>query len=283
MIAATNLLIDGPAGRLSVRAKGLDARPAQVAVLIQGANLCGQTGFDFGFPGGHDYSTMDALVAAGFGAITFAVRGYELSDAPPDPLSVDTEAAIDDLVVVLDWTRAAGWPRPHLVGWSWGGRIAGRYAERAPEAVDRLVLLDPAIGGGDKIPHVDGAPWWTNTRDDFLKRVIPEYSDPVAHAAFADHVVHHDPRSPNGIRAENAVGSVPIDPVKIAAPTLMIYGSAAGRQNYMQGIARRGAFFEALNTSDKALVIVPDAGDYGHLERPRRRFHSAINHFLQGR
>jgi hypothetical protein len=50
----------------------------------------------------------------------------------------------------------------------------------------------------------------------------------------------------------------------------------------MQGIAPRGAFLETLDTDDKALVIVSDAGDYGHLERPRRRFHSAIAHFLLG-
>ena len=280
-MTANDVMIDGLAGRLSVRSKGLEHRPAQVVVLVQGANLSGQTGFDFSFPGGEDYSTMDALVAAGWGAVTFAVRGYERSDAPADPLAVDTEAAIEDLIAVLEWTRAQGWARPHLIGWSWGGRIVGRYAERAPDTVDRLVLLDPAIGGGNKIPHLDGAPWWTNSREDFLKRVIPEFSDPDAHAAFADHVVVHDPRSPNGIRAENAIGSVAIDPAAITVPTLMIYGSAAGRQNYMQGITPRGDFFEALDTTDKALMIVPNAGDYGHLERPRRRFHSAIARFLE--
>jgi pimeloyl-ACP methyl ester carboxylesterase len=281
MAMANDFMIDGSVGRLSVRSKGLEARPEQVVVLAQGANLCGQTGFDFSFPGGDDYSTMDALVAAGFGAVTFAVRGYERSDPPADPLTVDTDAAIDDLRAVLGWVRNAGWNRPHLLGWSWGGRIVGRFTEQEPASVDRLVLLDPAIGGGAKIPH-DGTPWWTNTREDFLKRVIPEFSDPDAHRAFADHVVIHDPRSPNGIRAENAVGSVAIDPAAITRPTLLIYGSAAGRQNYMQGIAPRGAFLETLDTDDKALVIVPDAGDYGHLERPRRRFHSAIAHFLLG-
>jgi pimeloyl-ACP methyl ester carboxylesterase len=281
MAMANDFMIDGSVGRLSVRSKGLEARPEQVVVLAQGANLCGQTGFDFSFPGGDDYSTMDALVAAGFGAVTFAVRGYERSDPPADPLTVDTDAAIDDLRAVLGWVRNAGWNRPHLLGWSWGGRIVGRFTEQEPASVDRLILLDPAIGGGAKIPH-DGTPWWTNTREDFLKRVIPEFSDPDAHRAFADHVVIHDPRSPNGIRAENAVGSVAIDPAAITRPTLLIYGSAAGRQNYMQGIAPRGAFLETLDTDDKALVIVPDAGDYGHLERPRRRFHSAIAHFLLG-
>jgi pimeloyl-ACP methyl ester carboxylesterase len=280
MPTANDVMIAGPAGRLSVRSKGLQDRPEQVCVLVQGANLCGQTGFDFGFPGGEAYSTLDALVEAGIGAVTFAIRGYERSDAPADPLSVDTEAGIADLQAVLDWVSAAGWSRPHLLGWSWGGRIVGRYTERRPQAVSRLVLLDPAIGGGDTIPH-DGSPWWTNTREDFLKRVVPEFSDADAHAAFAEHVLRHDPRSPNGIRAENATGSVPIGPAAITRPTLMIYGSAAGRQTYMQGIAPRGAFLESLDTKDKALVIVPDAGDYGHLERPRRRFHAAIAHFLR--
>jgi pimeloyl-ACP methyl ester carboxylesterase len=281
MAMAKDFMIDGSVGRISVRSKGLEASPDRVVVLVQGANLCGHTGFDFSFPGGDDYSTMDALGAAGFGTVTFAVRGYERSDPPADPLTVDTDAAIEDLRAVLRWLREAGWSRPHLLGWSWGGRIVGRFTEQEPDAVDRLVLLDPAIGGGAKIPH-DGTPWWTNTREDFLKRVIPEFSDPHAHQAFADHVVIHDPRSPNGIRAENAVGSVSIDPSAISRPTLLIYGSAAGRQNYMQGIAPRGAFLETLDTDDKALIIIPDAGDYGHLERPRRRFHSAIAHFLRG-
>ena len=283
MTTATDLFIEGPVGRLSVRAKGLEAGPAEVVVLVQGANLCGQTGFDFTFAGGQGYSTLDALVAAGFGAVTFAIRGYQKSDAPADPLAVDTEAAIEDLEAVLDWTRARGFARAHLVGWSWGGRIVGRYTERRPEAVDRLVLLDAALGGGAKIPFDPPEPWWNNTREDFLKRVVPEFSEPDGHAAFAEVVVRDDPRSPNGIRAENARGSVPLDPSRITRPTLMLYGSAAGRQNYMQGIADRGAVFNALDTKDKALVIVPDAGDYGHVERPRRRFHSAIVSFLQAR
>jgi pimeloyl-ACP methyl ester carboxylesterase len=282
MSLAHDVLIDGPAGKLSVRSKGLEGRPDQVCVLVQGANLCGQTGFDFTFAGGASYSTLDALVQGGIGAVTFAIRGYGRSEAPADPLSVDTEGAIADLVAVLNWVRAQGWATPHLLGWSWGGRVAGRFVERSPEAVSRLVLLDPAIGGGQKILPAPSEPWWVNTREDFLKRLIADYSDADAHAAFAEHVTVHDPRAPNGIRAENAVGSTAIDPAAITAPTLMLYGSAAGRQNYMQGIRPRGDFFEALNTKDKALVIVPDAGDYGHLERPRRRFQSAVVRFLNG-
>ena len=51
----------------------------------------------------------------------------------------------------------------------------------------------------------------------------------------------------------------------------------------MQGIAPRGEVFEgAGHRGQEALVIIPGAGDYGHLERPRRRFHAAISSFLHG-
>ena len=44
--------------------------------------------------------------------------------------------------------------------------------------------------------------------------------------------------------------------------------------------ARRAEYFEKLPTDDKALVIIPDGGDYAHLQRPRRRIQSAIADFL---
>ena len=60
----------------------------------------------------------------------------------------------------------------------------------------------------------------------------------------------------------------------------MIYGSAAGQQNYMQGGLRRAQFFEDLATSDKALIIVPGCGDYAHFQRPRKLFARHVADFL---
>ena len=51
----------------------------------------------------------------------------------------------------------------------------------------------------------------------------------------------------------------------------MLYGFAAGMQNYMQGGSGRADFFERLATLDKALVVVPEGGDYGHLQNARHR------------
>ena len=60
----------------------------------------------------------------------------------------------------------------------------------------------------------------------------------------------------------------------------MIYGSAAAQAAYMKGGIQRAEFFERLPTGDKALVIIPDSGDYAHLQQPRHRLQGAIADFL---
>ncbi len=279
MTGPTDFFIAGPAGKLAARSKGLEVQPANVVVLVQGANLSGQAGFDFSLPGGRDYSLMDALVARGLGALTFSLRGYGRSDAPADPLTVDTDAAIDDLAGVADWLAAAGYPRPHLLGWSWGGRIAARYGEKYPDRVARMVLLDPALGGGNLIPFEPEEPWWSGGWDYFFEREA-QYGSEEVRRALADYVVRHEPRSPNGIRRENAKGSIPADPEALTCPTLMIYGSAAGKAAYMHGGIQRAEYFERLPTQDKALVLVPGGGDYAHLQPARHRIQDAIADFL---
>ena len=77
-------------------------------MLVQGSNLSGPGMFDFSHPGAEDYSIMDALVAAGFPAVTFAIRGYGKSELNADPFTVTTEAAVEDLDAVMARTPAQG-------------------------------------------------------------------------------------------------------------------------------------------------------------------------------
>ncbi len=282
MAAANDFFITGPAGRLSLRSKGLEARPRHIVILIQGANLSGQLGYDFSFSGGSDYSFMDALVARRFGAITFSIRGYRDSELSGHPHGVQTDQAIEDTAAVIDWAIAQGFARPHLLGWSWGGRIAGRYAETNGDKIGRLVLLDPAIGGGNKVPFPAPTDWWLNTAAYFRDRLELEFMDAAAHEQLAVQAEAREPRAPNGIRVENERGSIAADAAKIGNPTLMLYGFAAGMQNYMQGGSARASFFETLPSHDKALVIVPDGGDYGHLQNARHRIWKTVADFLDG-
>lgn len=280
MIVATDIFIDGPAGKLSVRTKGLEARPAKVVILVQGANLSGQLGYDFAFDGGSNYSFMEALVARGYGAVTFSVRGYRDSELSTHPHTVQTDQAIEDTAAVIDWVIAQGFAQPHLLGWSWGGRICGRYAETRGALIDRLILLDPAIGGGNHVPFPDKTDWWFNAAAYFRDRLELDFMEPAAHEALAMQAERDEPRAPNGIRAENENGSVAVVPERLTNPTLMLYGYAAGMQNYMQGGSVRGDFFERIAHHDKALVIVPDGGDYAHLQNARTRIWKVVADFL---
>ena len=276
-----DLMIPGPAGRLSVRTKGFAAKPKKVVVLVQGANMSGQMGYDFAYEGGRGYSMMDAFVAAGFGALTFSVRGYAKSELNHDAFGVQTEQAIEDLGAVMDWLRQEGIHKPHLLGWSWGGRITGRYVEDHADRVDRLVMLDPALGGGNKVLPVPTEAWWSNTHDYFFNRLEADMTDLAARHALGHRMQAEEPRSPNGIRLENANGSVSVVPGRVTVPTLMLYGVAAGQQNYMQGGWDRLKFFDQLATEDKAFALVPGGGDYAHLQHPRERIFQASIDFLR--
>ncbi len=276
----SDIFITGAAGRLAVRCKGLAAKPGQVVILVQGANITGQLGYDLKVEGGADYSFMDALVARGLGAVTFSVRGYGASDMPPNPLDVDTDAAIEDLDAVMRWLATQGYKRPHLLGWSWGGRITGRFAEAQGARLDRLVMLDPALGGGNKIPFDPPSPVWRNTAAYFMDRLEDEFMELAARESLSRQAEATELVAPNGIRLENSIGSIRPRADLIGNPTLMLYGHAAGQQNYMQGGVTRTEFFETLKTRDKALVIVSGGGDYAHIQNPRRTIHKIVADFL---
>jgi lipase len=81
-----------------------------------------------------------ALGGAGRRTVAADLRGHGSSGYEP-PWSVDTH--VDDLLETADalGVAAATW-----IGHSFGGLLVAALAVRAPERVERLVLLDPGIG-----------------------------------------------------------------------------------------------------------------------------------------
>lgn len=274
-----DIFIPGTVGRIALRTKCAEALHKKAVVLVQGSNLSGQGIFDFSTPLLKDYSLLDALCARGFMAVTFAIRGYGQSDPPQDPFSVTTEAGMEDLATVIDWVEQQGYSRPHLLGFSWGGRIAGRYAEDHAERIDRLVLYD-AARGGNLVPPAPTDPWWTNLPEHYSQKLEPEFTDPAFLQALGEYVSRHESRSPNGIRLENARPFPSVNPKKITRPTQMIYGIEAAKAAYMQGGISRGDFFEQLATDDKSFVLIPGGGDFAHFQKTRHRLVQEICNFL---
>lgn len=275
-----NFFIPGKAGNLAMRIKKPGGESRATVLLVQGANISGQLGYDLQVEGHPGYSFLDALVERGYTAITFSIRGYYLSELNGHPHDVQTDSAIEDLSTVIEWLAANGMERPHLLGWSWGGRITARYVQANPDKIDRLVLLDPALGGGQKIPFTDRQDYWQNSYEYFYNRLEADFTHEDVRVAVATQASERELDAPNGIRVENENGSIPVDPTQITRPTMMIYGHAAGAQEYMQGAAPRGEFLEKIPVIDKALVIVPGGGDYAHMQNPRARIFRIVADFF---
>ena len=79
------------------------------------------------------------LVAAGFSVWAPDMRGYNLSGRPPEQNAYQLDHLVADVAALV---RATGFPRAHIVGHDWGGIIAWTFADKHPELVDRLVILN---------------------------------------------------------------------------------------------------------------------------------------------
>jgi len=80
------------------------------------------------------------LAGAGFRVYALDLLGYGQSTGP----QLDHEGQAEALLALMD---AEGLPSATLGGVSWGGMIALQAALRAPERVDRLILVDSAGAG----------------------------------------------------------------------------------------------------------------------------------------
>jgi epoxide hydrolase 4 len=79
------------------------------------------------------------LAAAGFSAWAPDLRGYNLSGRPAEQGAYRLQHLVADVVALVN---ATGHRRAHIVGHDWGGIIAWSLAQRYPELVDKLIILN---------------------------------------------------------------------------------------------------------------------------------------------
>jgi len=118
-------------------------------MLMHGATFPSASLFDVPVDGA---SFMDVLATAGFDVWAVDARGYGGSTrpaemaAPPDTASPLTraEVAARDLASAIEYVLAGnGIERLSVVAMSWGGSVAGIYAERHGKYIEKLVLVAP--------------------------------------------------------------------------------------------------------------------------------------------
>lgn len=85
--------------------------------------------------------------------LAVSLRGHGRSSAPPEGYGLSTTTR--DLRAVLG---SVGWDSFHLLGHSWGGKIAMHLASKAHGTVRSLVLADPVPPAGFN-PFLRAMPW----------------------------------------------------------------------------------------------------------------------------
>ncbi|MEQ8672263.1 MAG: alpha/beta hydrolase [Aggregatilineales bacterium] len=82
---------------------------------------------------------IDALVNAGFRLIMPDMRGYNLSAKPDGVEDYNLDVLADDVIALMDST---GREKVTIIGHDWGGAIAWHTANKFPERVKKLVVLN---------------------------------------------------------------------------------------------------------------------------------------------
>lgn len=139
-------LIDDPAGRFvtpgAVRLYVEERGPVEGPAMLFIHGLFGSTE--------SWRRNVDALAAAGYRVITYDRPGFGLSDKP-EAYDYSVTHQADEAAALLD---ALGIDRAVIVGHSAGGNVASFFADRHPERVERLVLVDAAVLAGGPPPFV---------------------------------------------------------------------------------------------------------------------------------
>jgi lipase len=177
------------------------------------------------------------------------LRGHGFSDWEP-PWTIATHA--HDVLETLD---AAGVHRAAWVGHSFGGRLALEIAALAPERVERVILLDPAI---QILPHVgldfaerERADRSFASREDAIdERLAGGAPTPRSflEEEMREHLVlHADGRyryrycQSTVVSLYGEMATPPPPPETIEAPTLLLYASDFGLVRDEQVQAYRSA------------------------------------------
>jgi len=194
------------------------------------------------------------------------LRGFGETPLPPGRFSF-----VDDVVTFLDHL---GIERTAVVGSSLGGRVAMELAATAPERVERLVLLCPALAGFPQSPDANAFDeaedmlWERGDVDGYVELNVSTWLGPEADEPTRELVRVMQRRAAEvQMAAESAaeppeLDPVQVDPAAIVAPTLVVSGGAD--MDHFQ--ARAAHLEEAIPNARR--VHLDWAGHLPGLERP---------------
>jgi pimeloyl-ACP methyl ester carboxylesterase len=254
------------------------------------------------------WSWRDALCLEGFDVWGLDFHGFGLSDPYPEmsapaaanpPLGRTTDCSrqLESAVRFIAEHRAIS--RVSLIAHSWGTIVAGEFAGRCPDLVDRLVFFGPIAR---RVPHGERQrlpAWRLISLEDQWQRFIadvPAGEEPVMSRRHFDEwgerYLDTDPdsrsRSPAAVKTpcgafqdiyDAWAGELAYEPARIRAPVAIIRGEWDG----MCADADANWLFDALSGSPRRRDIKIARGTHlTHLEENRFALYRETECFLRG-
>ena len=297
-------VIDIPSHRPAVVARMRHTRPdrpgaAPPVLFVHGSSFPSGLSFDFRMDG---QSWMDWLALRGYDVYALDFPGYGLSDrygadaAPPPGRACDVAQDVGNAVDAI--LRRGGSRQVLLVGHSWGGTVAARYAQEHGGKVAKLVLFAaitprPAPDDASGLPQTPVAAFEELTparRIAAMDGLRPPQEPPQLHAEvfqrWGAHWLASDGRSegavrfPSGPSADLAAllrGSPYYDPGELEMPVLLVRGEWDAWPNDADYRRMFGAMYAA---RDKRYAVIPRGTHVMHLEAARLKLYETVREFL---
>jgi len=208
--------------------------------FVHGSSMASQPTFDLHVPGRPHSSVMDWFAERGFNTWCMDNEGYGRSDKHRS-INSDISNGADDLAAGSDYImEKTGAKSLFLYGISSGALKAALFAERHPERVAKLAL-DAFVWTGEgsptlaerkkKLPEFlakNRRPIDRAFVHSVFNRDHPETTDEATKDAFADAILTLDDSMPTGTYVDMCSKLPLIDPLKIAASTLILRGEYDG-------------------------------------------------------
>ncbi|QDX95405.1 alpha/beta fold hydrolase [Brevibacillus laterosporus] len=247
------------------------------------------------------YSWMEEYASKGYDTWAMDFRGFGNSSRPKEmsapaldnPPVIHVDDATQDLETVVKWIQTKrNVSKIHIVGWSYGGVVAGNYAISHPQDINKLVLygymhgftlpmmtkpfenpkkagqFNPSLPAYQVVDYEKGMHHWHMMIGD--KKIVENNSMTAVKGVFLSSDPQSDQnkgavRRPFGPLEDlfSIWSNKPLyDASKISVPTLVIYGKD-------DLFADQGMLNKLTGTQEKKEVVIPDATHWAIYEKNR--------------
>jgi len=252
-------------------------KPKGTLLLLHGKTWSALPNFDLQVTG-ENLSFMDGLVEKGYTVYALDGRGY--GGTPRDHTGwLTPDRAARDVTAILCWIKSRNGIASHLFGWSYGSMVAQLVVQRQPELVSSVTLFGYPYYRGrfastERLEYPAEAPAKENTAQNAASDFITPGS--ISDEAVAAYVTAALSADPVRVDFKDLHQWQELDPTRVSTPLLLLQAEF----DPLALTQHQAEFFQAVATSNKWWVSLPDGDHAALLETPRQRMLDVINSFI---